>query len=98
MTFFKKTMLVMLVVMMVAPGSTMASMYQVGDATGWTVNHDYNEWIFFKQFKAGDILGKIFVIVLAPSIYFNSFACLDLFYQKLHIISFRKITLNLKVN
>ncbi|XP_055814635.1 mavicyanin-like [Solanum dulcamara] len=56
MTFFGKTMLVMLVVAMAAWGSTMATVYQVGDSAGWTFNYNYNEWAFFKQFQVGDTL------------------------------------------
>ncbi|XP_049393062.1 mavicyanin-like [Solanum stenotomum] len=56
MTFFGKTMLVVLVVMMAASGSAMATVYQVGDLAGWTFNYNYNEWAFFKQFQAGDTL------------------------------------------
>ncbi|WMV42046.1 hypothetical protein MTR67_035431 [Solanum verrucosum] len=49
-------MLVMLMMMMAALGSTMATVYQVGDSSGWTFNYNYNEWTFFKQFEAGDTL------------------------------------------
>ncbi|KAG5590946.1 hypothetical protein H5410_041460 [Solanum commersonii] len=56
MNFFGKAMLVMLMMMMAALGSTMATVYQVGDSSGWTFNYNYNEWTFFKQFEAGDTL------------------------------------------
>ncbi|KAG5629838.1 hypothetical protein H5410_001555, partial [Solanum commersonii] len=56
MTFFGKAMLIVLVVMMAASGSAMATVYQVGDLAGWTFNYNYNEWAFFKQFQAGDTL------------------------------------------
>ncbi|WMV07901.1 hypothetical protein MTR67_001286 [Solanum verrucosum] len=56
MTFFGKAMLVVLMVMMAASGSSMATVYQVGDLAGWTFNYNYNEWVFFKQFQAGDTL------------------------------------------
>ncbi|KAG5629819.1 hypothetical protein H5410_001536, partial [Solanum commersonii] len=62
-------MLVVLVVMMAAWGSAMATVYQVGDLAGWTFNYNYNELAFFKQFQAGDTLamtffGKTMLVVL----------------------------------
>ncbi|MCD7455353.1 hypothetical protein HAX54_027927 [Datura stramonium] len=53
MAFFGKAMLV---VIMAALGSTMATVYEVGDSVGWTFNYNYDTWTFFRKFQFGDTL------------------------------------------
>lgn len=39
---------------------TLATVYTVGDASGWVIGGDYSTWASDKTFAVGDSLGKKF--------------------------------------
>lgn len=40
---------------------SLATVYTVGDASGWTIGVDYGTWSASKTFVVGDTLGEFFV-------------------------------------
>lgn len=47
---------VVLVIYMVVP--SLATVYTVGDSSGWTMGADYSTWTSGKTFTVGDSLGE----------------------------------------
>ena len=52
-------LMVLMMAMCCGIGGISATVYTVGDTSGWSVGSDYTTWAADKTFKVGDTLGTI---------------------------------------
>lgn len=53
---------IILVIVAISVPSILATEFKVGDATGWTLNFDYQKWAEGKEFRVGDKLSKLITL------------------------------------
>lgn len=60
-----------LVLYLVMPISS-ATVYTVGDTSGWSLGMDYSTWAGDKTFVVGDSLGQYYVLLIELQLFINN--------------------------